>query len=164
MRRLSLWLVSGVTCLLLATVSVFSFAQADPALSPAAVIVRDQTSSAPVNVTQGSFATRERAYQQQIAQLNQALADHQKAYQAQIQTLMTQIANAQKVVQAGDGQRQADQQQVAELTSVRNDNLAQYQSQLQALQQQYGERYSQILGQIAEVQTKLDEAQQTLSH
>ncbi len=163
MRKLSLWLVIGVTCLLLATVSVFSFAQIDPALSPAANAVSDQAAPATGNVAQGNFAAREQVYQQQIAQLNQALADHQKAYQAQIQTLTTQIANAQKVVQTGDNQLQVDQQQVAGLTSVRNDNLAQYQSQLQALQQQYDERYSQILAQIAEVQTKLDQAQQTLS-
>jgi len=171
MKRLSLWLTMGVTLVLLITVGVFSFVQASdsPATSTAtpAAALNSTTPQAMADMQQQLqrlFNDRERSYQQQIAQLNQAIADHQKAYQTQLQTLTTQVTNGQQLLQQSKEQVKAYQQQVDKLASVRNENQGQYQGQLQDLQKQYDDRYAQITAQIAAVQAKLDEANQTLGH
>lgn len=167
MKYVGTLLAAVLTLTVVATVAVFSFLPSQPeseaAKAGGAPLV---TVSAPVTVepphTEAELTQREATYQKQVAQLEQTLQARQAAYQTQMRQVGEQVAATQNQLNQLQTQAEALSRQVAELETLRVDRLAAYQSELANAQELYDGRFAEIQQAIAEVQSRLAEANTNL--
>jgi hypothetical protein len=176
LKYLGITLTTSVTLLIVLMVVAFSFlpvaeeppgeAQFTPLPPPALpqMVVATPVDTvrfadAPVDTRtlEAELAQRERVYQDQFNQIEQAIQERQTAYQGQMEALSQQITAAQQQLDLLKTQEQPLQTQVAQLESTRTERLSAYQAQLQQAQEQYQAHYAETQAYLAEIQAKLAE-------
>jgi hypothetical protein len=174
MKYLSALAAFILTLWTVAIVATFSFLPSEPtpevSKSPSTPVKGDLAAAplaiqpvvAPVVVDHSQIETelarREAIYQDQIAQLDQALQERQATYLSQLETLNAQLTAAQNQFDSLKLQEENLLAKVAELDTIRAERLSAYQTQLQQAQEQYGVRYAEAEAMLGEIQTKLAEA------
>lgn len=155
LKHLGILLAGGITFIIVFAVGIFSFLPQEQPPQPAVVVP-----ATPPNADQleASLSKREATYQAQITQSGQTLQERQTTYQAQLEELNTQIMAAQQQLNQLKAQEQNLLGQAAQLETSRAERLTTYQSQLEQVQNQYQERFIQWQNQLAEAQTRLNEA------
>src|SRR5690606_33046809 len=96
--------------------------------------------------------------QGQVAQLDQTIQQGQQTYQEQLHLLNGQAAGTHEQLAALQAQEKNLADQVAQLETARAERLYQYQAQLSQAQPQYSSRFNDLQTQLAQIQSRLVEA------
>ena len=108
------------------------------------------------------FAERESVYRQQMVELETLLQERRTTYEQQIETLNQALTVGRSHLESLAAQELSAEEQLAQFTQAQGERQAIYSTRRQEAQERYDIRYNQMLGQLAEVQAKLAEAQQML--